>query len=295
MDWQDTLIKVYLFLCERFKAGLAAHTQRMSNNNQPHFSDEEVLAIYLFGIMQGHTQIKSIHHYTRAHLSGWFPNLPSYQSYVDRLGRLAYALIALIEQIRAHADLDGLDQRTMIVDSFPVVVASSKRGVSPRLAPELVNKGHCASKGLFFHGCKIHIIAQRRPGGMPLPFAIGLYKASENDLTAARPLLARLGNCRVFADKAYNDRPLKEHLENEQDVQLITPAKRTRDGPPLRADQELYSELVSRVRQPIESLFNWIIEKTGINVASKVRSHNGLLVHVFGKLATAIFMLVFNS
>ena len=76
MDWQDTLINVYLFLCERFKAGLAAHTQRMSNN-QPRFSNEEVLAIYLFGIMQGYTQIKSIHHYTRTHLPGWFPDLPS--------------------------------------------------------------------------------------------------------------------------------------------------------------------------------------------------------------------------
>jgi hypothetical protein len=294
MDWQDTLINVYLFFCESFKAGLAAHTQRMSNN-QPRFSDEEVLTIYPFGIMQGHTQIKSIYRFTQTRLGGWFPQLPANQSYVDRLGRLSYAFMALIEHIRAHADLDGLDQRTMIVDSFPVVVASSKRGVSPRLTPELVNKGHSASKGLFFHGCKIHIIAQRRPGGMPLPFAIGLYKASENDLTAARPLLARLGHCRIFADKAYNDRPLKEQLEKEQHVQLITPAKRTRDGPPLRADQELYSELVSRVRQPIESLFNWIIEKTGINVASKVRSQNGLLVHVFGKLASAIFMLVFNS
>ncbi|MCI5120215.1 MAG: transposase, partial [Candidatus Electrothrix sp. AUS4] len=38
-------------------------------------------------------------------------------------------------------------------------------------------------------------------------------------------------------------------------------------------------------------------EKTGIQTASKVRSTQGLLVHVFGKLAAAMLMLtpVFNS
>jgi len=52
---------------------------------------------------------------------------------------------------------------------------------------------------------------------------------------------------------------------------------------------------VSRVRQPIESLFNWIEEKTGIQVASKVRSTKGLMVHVFGRLAAALFLMAFNS
>jgi len=50
------------------------------------------------------------------------------------------------------------------------------------------------------------------------------------------------------------------------------------------------SRAVSRVRQPIESLFNWIEEKAGIEMASKVRSSQGLLVHVFGRLAAAMFV-----
>lgn len=47
------------------------------------------------------------------------------------------------------------------------------------------------------------------------------------------------------------------------------------------------------MRHPIESLFNWIEEKTSIQTASKVRSYNGLLVHVFGKVAAAMFLLAF--
>ena len=58
--------------------------------------------------------------------------------------------------------------------------------------------------------------------------------------------------------------------------------------------ERAYSEAVSRVRQPIESLFNWIEEKTGIECASKVRSYQGLMVHVFGRFAAAMYLLVFN-
>jgi hypothetical protein len=43
-----------------------------------------------------------------------------------------------------------------------------------------------------------------------------------------------------------------------------------------------------------ESLFNWIEEKTGIQCASKVRSREGLLVHVFGRLTAAMLTLAFN-
>ncbi len=43
-----------------------------------------------------------------------------------------------------------------------------------------------------------------------------------------------------------------------------------------------------------ESLFNWINEKTNLQTASKVRSADGLMLHCWGKLAVAFFLLVFN-
>ena len=60
-----------------------------------------------------------------------------------------------------------------------------------------------------------------------------------------------------------------------------------------RAANDLYSKAVSRVRQPIESLFNWLIEKSDIQKASKVRSTKGLLVHAYGRLAVAFISLIF--
>ncbi|MCS4034099.1 hypothetical protein GGQ02_002499 [Salinibacter ruber] len=62
----------------------------------------------------------------------------------------------------------------------------------------------------------------------------------------------------------------------------------------LPAADKLYSEAIGRTRQPIESLFSWIDEKTAIQQASKVRSYQGLLVHVFGRLAAAMLILALN-
>lgn len=60
-----------------------------------------------------------------------------------------------------------------------------------------------------------------------------------------------------------------------------------------KAADDLYSKAVSSIRQPIESLFNWFIEKSDIQNASKVRSTKGLNLHLFGRLAAAFITLIF--
>ena len=62
-----------------------------------------------------------------------------------------------------------------------------------------------------------------------------------------------------------------------------------------KAANDLYSTAVSKIRQPIEALFNWLIDKTDIQRASKVRSSKGLIVHIFGRIAAAYIFLIFNS
>ena len=80
---------------------------------------------------------------------------------------------------------------------------------------------------------------------------------------------------------------------------MLTPVKATKGMPEAikqrnKAADDLFSTAVSKVRQPIEALFNWLIEKTDIQRASKVRSTKGLLVHVFGRIAAAYIFLIFN-
>ena len=60
-----------------------------------------------------------------------------------------------------------------------------------------------------------------------------------------------------------------------------------------KAADDLFNKAVSKIRQPIEVLFNWLIEKTDFQRASKVRSTKGLLIHVFGKISAAFISLIF--
>ena len=66
---------------------------------------------------------------------------------------------------------------------------------------------------------------------------------------------------------------------------LLTPIKdkKGREALLKKNDQayvDLYNKAISNVRQPIESLFNWLNELTHIQNASKVRSSSGLKLHI---------------
>ena len=72
---------------------------------------------------------------------------------------------------------------------------------------------------------------------------------------------------------------------------VYTPIKKQKGQTRLDSADKLYSTAVSRIRQPIEALFAWIEQKSGIESAGKVRSYAGLLVHVFGRLAPCFLFL----
>ena len=141
--------------------------------------------------------------------------------------------------------------------------------------------------------------ARQRPGHLPLPAFVSLTSAAEHDLAGFELMLPLVAGSDVYADKAYKmyaqNRELREHLFDQQHTRVYTPIQRAQGQERLDYLEQVYSTSVSRVRQPIESLFNWIEQKTAIQTASRVRSTKGLLVHVFGRLAAAIILLLFNS
>ena len=53
------------------------------------FTDEEVMAIYLFGVNDRNRELKKIYIYADRHLRQWFPKLPSYTAFVQRLNKVA--------------------------------------------------------------------------------------------------------------------------------------------------------------------------------------------------------------
>ena len=119
----------------------------------------------------------------------------------------------------------------------------------------------------------------------------GQAARAEHDLTAFRHIVSQLHGGELYLDKAYVDELLAQAATAEQDLAMLTPVKKAKGQAYLDTADQWRSTAISRVRQPIESLFNWLEDKTGIQRASKVRSSNGLLVHVFGRLAAAMYLL----
>ena len=73
MDWQLRLITLYEFICNEYRKQLWAYCQRFSPYVALTFSDEEVLCVYLWGILDKRRDLRSIYDHTQRHLSEWFP------------------------------------------------------------------------------------------------------------------------------------------------------------------------------------------------------------------------------
>ncbi|PXV69294.1 hypothetical protein CLV62_101563, partial [Dysgonomonas alginatilytica] len=106
-------------------------------------------------------------------------------------------------------------------------------------------------------------------------------------------------NRTIFGDKIYSDFEYFDETKiRSQNIAMLTPIKGIKgqsdqEKQRSRAFNDLFSTAVSKVRQPIESFFNWLNEKTKIQRAQKVRSTSGLLVHTMGKIAIAFIYLIF--
>jgi hypothetical protein len=294
MDWEIRLTTLFVYISMQYDTRLWVYCQRFGNNNRPEFTDQEVITVFLFGIMQRRFTIRDIYNYTRNHLAEWFPKLPSYVAFVQRLNRFESLFPALAGQILSDFADKNIIRHIRMIDSFPVIIANAKRSSRAKVADEFANKGYCASKGIYYYGVKVHILGAGRHKTLPMPEYIGVTPASDHDLTAFRQIAPSVEGCELFADMAYIDE-LEKQILKEQGVELCTPVKKKKGQKRLELFDRLLSAGISSVRQPIESLFNWLQEKTDIQTGSKIRSYNGLTVHIFGRFSAAMFIMVFNS
>ena len=287
MNWQNQLITIYVYVCKHYQDNLWVYSQRMSNYADLSFSDEEVITLYLFGVIDKNREIKKIYEYTDRHLREWFPRLPSYTAYVQRLNIVADVFASLLEIIQQEQESKS-HEYVWLMDSFPVALAKQGHRFKACVAEELADAGYCSTKKLYFYGVRVHVVGRRQAGTLPNPEYIGVTGASHHDGKIFEQIRPELANNELYGDKAYQ-RPDAKDVRETQNLTVLTPIKKQKGQKYLEPQDQWLSTAVSRIRQPIETLFGWIEEKTGIECASKVRSYNGLMVHVFGKLTAAMF------
>lgn len=290
---ENKLIEIYVLVCHLYDMQTEIHLQS-NRNGSPSLTVPELMTIYLFGQLNDHFKKRAIYYFINQYWRSWFPHLPSYQAFVRRLNLLennfqslfGYLLEQLTEKSLATVSLDHL------IDSMPVMLASGSKSKRAAVAREIASTGFCATKQIHFHGIRLHLIARRRVGKLPFPTQLWMERANTHDLTALKQRQSNLPEqITLFGDKAYADRRFKSFLK-EREIQLLTPIRKPKNKELSKLEKH-YNKMVSTIRQPIESFFKWLIDKTDIQRASQVRSTDGLLVHCLGKVSFALLLLNF--
>ena len=288
----NQLIQIYLLVCQIYNSHSSLKYQRLSNF-KPVFTDEEIITIYLFGQLNEKFNHRQIHNFIRQYWLDWFPHLPSYQAFNRRLNLLNDNFQALFAHLLNSLNFKKKRfSEDFLIDSMPIMLALGSRAKRARVAPEIAKTGFCATKQINFHGVRIHLIGNRRTGSLPTPTRIWLKEGNVHDLTALREIRDELpAGINLFGDKAYADTSFRKELESRK-IKLLTPLKKPKKED-LSDQQKRFSKTISSFRQPIESFFKWLIDKTDIQRASQIRSTDGLLIHCLGKLTFALFLLNF--
>jgi hypothetical protein len=78
-----------------------------------------------------------------------------------------------------------------------------------------------------------------------------------------------ISNRTFYGDKIYNNTDYFKNAQTSNNSLMLTPVKGIKNQAENirmrnKAADDLLSVAVSRIRQPIEGLFNWLIEKTDI-------------------------------
>jgi hypothetical protein len=284
-------INLYCVICHHYDTRLVHDAQRTSNNFLPEFTDEECITIALWGLANRKFTCKHVHKFIKTYYSGWFPKMPKYKAFNKRLAYLADAIKTLANELLA--ELLGITPEcvTHLIDSMPIIVASQSRSGRAKVAPELCNKGYCDSKKMWFYGVRLHVLGQSQHKTLPLPKLMQLAPASHHDRKVGAEMLYDVFGIDAFADKAYINAQWEADMKDDNQLNLLAPVKLQKGQKYLASADSLFSTAVSKVRQPIESFFNWLQELTQIQSASKVRSGNGLISFIFSRIALACLVI----
>jgi hypothetical protein len=293
IDRDSLLIWLYIEILEIYQQSeLPLFTVRFSNNYKPIFTDAELFTCAIFTEVFGHRSKKDGYNYIKSHYANWFPCLPCYEIYNRKLNKFSGA-IRYIYKVLAQK-YGTVNQRHAVIDTEPIEVCQPQHSLHAKAARPFVAKGYCAAKKKFYVGAKLQVVAQDRKNKLPFPFEFALASASFHDLEIAKATLpySEFEHVNLYADLAYNDNQFQLDLFEEKGINVITPIKKKKGQQHLTLFEKATNSIHASVRQPIDTLFGWINDQTGIQNASKVRSVDGLFYHVSVKMLAALILML---
>jgi len=136
------LISIYMHICKLYNQELNYLSLRYTNNDEPKFTDQEIMTWYLIAIQQEQRYgVRQIYNFAGQYLRSWFPALPSYQAFNHRLNRLSEGY----KTVAAHSFdtcLQCLSLRKSSLPPHPKMswMSLNKSGVTSQTEPSMVIK-----------------------------------------------------------------------------------------------------------------------------------------------------------
>lgn len=243
------LVAVYLFVCDYLAEHPKVAAWRHSNNNEPAFTDAEVITIALMQGCFGCATLKKTYLLIAYNHADAFPKLCSYQRFIARLHALQPIVGRLIVEA---AQQQRLPTHFYILDTKPIPMCKPVRHGRVRLLRDDGAYFGKNSVGWYF-GFKLHVLIHKN--GTILHVLLTSASVSDKDRNIVSLLASGLQDGLALGDEGYRSQPLRRLLKKETGVGLLTP-------PDVPKKHRLF---VSQVRERIETrlsqLWNRFIDR----------------------------------
>ena len=242
----DHATEIYVFVDDYLKTHPRLAHWRRSNNDQPQFTDAEVLTIGLMQGALGVATLKKTYQMIHDNIKEAFSDLCSYAQWLNRLHALTPLVGHLIEALfRQMPLLDHL----YIIDSKPIPVCKPLRHGRVRLLRQDGAYFGKTSAGWFF-GFKLHVLVHHSGAVLSAMLTPG----NHDDRAAGRALGSMTNGGVVLGDQGYSGPETFDELYQQAGLIRVMPS----DAGPGRT---LISQVRQRIETTLSSLWSQFIDR----------------------------------
>ncbi len=242
MFCNDQITEIFCHVDEfmiEFNSFLNQHALGKIPNRVPRTSMSEVITIMILFQLSGFRSFKWFYlRYVTLHLNSDFPNLVSYNRFVE-LQKRAVLPMAVYAKTCCLGDCTGIS----FIDSTPIRVCKNKRIFNHKVFNGIATRGK-STMGYFF-GFKLHIVINET--GHIIDFQI--TQANVDDRTPVKNNLLQKIWGKLYADKGYVSKKLSEVLFNKG-IHFITGIRKNMKN----SLMPLYDKIMLRKRSIIETI-----------------------------------------
>lgn len=278
---KDKIIEIFVCaddFCNEFSGCIQQfrleNGQIRQRNRSASLSDSEIMSILIFFHYGSFTNFKHYYnHYVKVHLTDCFPQLVSYNRFVELEQRVAVPMMLFLK-MRCLGKSRGIN----FVDSTHIKVCHVRRIHNHKVFKGVAERGH-TSIG-WFYGFKLHLITNDK--GEVLSFYLTKGNVDDRDVKVMKSPTENIFG-KLFGDKGYISQALFDLLFADG-VQLITKVRKNMEQPNLIATEQI----LLRKRATIESVNDELKNICKLQ-HTRHRSVNGFLFNIMAVLAAYSF------